>query len=121
MLRGIAVVPRADLVAGLLVPATGCAPRVTLVRKRGRPIDLEVRDEAEGRALLASLGLDATQSAATFTISSPLLAIRWVSVVACAASTAAGTALWMYHPLLGTALVAVFALACQIRGRLHVG
>jgi hypothetical protein len=71
-------VPAEQIRAGFVVPDPGHGPRVRIQRKRRLPVEIRVRDEAEGRELLRALGLDVTQRAATF--STPSRAItdpRW--------------------------------------------
>lgn len=68
---GELLVPRGEIKSGLVLPRAGGAP-VVRFRRRGLhvPVDLRVADRDEGRALLRALGLDATQSVATFTLPS---------------------------------------------------
>ncbi|MEP7122916.1 MAG: hypothetical protein ABJE95_18460 [Byssovorax sp.] len=63
---GRLLVPAERMRAGFVVPDPGHGPRVRIQRKKGLPVEIRVRDEAEGRELLRALGLDATQRAATF-------------------------------------------------------
>jgi hypothetical protein len=63
---GRLLVPAAEIRAGFVVPDGGHGPRVRIQRKMKLPVEVRVRDEAEGRELLRALGLDATQRAATF-------------------------------------------------------
>lgn len=59
--------------AGFVIPDPPRGPRVRLQRRLRLPVEIRVRDEAEGRALLRALGLDATQRAATFSTPSRAL------------------------------------------------
>jgi hypothetical protein len=67
-------VPRSRITGGFVVP--GWPTRVLLRLRRGVPVELEVRDTAEARAVLRALGLDASQTVAHFTVRSRLLAKR---------------------------------------------
>ncbi len=64
---GQLLVPRAEIKSGLLLPRPDGA-LVVRFRRKGLhlPVDLRVADREEGRALLRALGLDASQSVATF-------------------------------------------------------
>ena len=91
---GRLIVPRAQIRAGFLLPDPPKGPRVQIQRQRRLPIEIRVRDEAEGRALLRALGLDVTQRAAQF--STPSRAVtdpRW--------SIALGVGFAMLYTLLG--------------------
>ena len=57
-------VPRAAIRKGLVLP--GMPPRVVLLRGFRPDVEIQVRDVAEGRALLRALGLDASQAVADF-------------------------------------------------------
>ena len=75
---GELIVPAAQIRAGFVVPEAGHGPRVRIQRRKKLPMEIRVRDEAEGRELLRALGLDVTQRAVTF--STPSRAItdpRW--------------------------------------------
>lgn len=63
---GRLLVARDRIRAGFVVPDPPRGPRVRLQRRRKLPVEIRVRDEEEGRALLRALGLDASQRAATF-------------------------------------------------------
>lgn len=67
--------------AGFVVPDHRRGPRVRIQRKRQLPVEIRVHDEAEGRALLRALGLDATQRAATFSTPSRVLTDPLWSIV----------------------------------------
>jgi hypothetical protein len=68
-------VPRADIKQGFVMP--GMTPQVQL-RRRGlrTPVEIQVGSTGEGRALLRALGLDASQTVATFRGVSMMLAKR---------------------------------------------
>lgn len=70
---GRLIVSREAIRAGFVLPDPRLSPRVRIQRKRRLPLEIRVRDEAEGRALLRALGLDATQRAATFSTPSRAL------------------------------------------------
>jgi hypothetical protein len=61
-------VARASLTAGMTVPADADGSVTVRLRRSWlrRPIELVAADEAEGRALLRTLGLDVTQAALRF-------------------------------------------------------
>ena len=63
---GRLLVPSEQIRAGFVVPDPGHGPRVRIQRKMKLPVEVRVRDEAEGRELLRALGLDASQRSATF-------------------------------------------------------
>ena len=63
---GRLLVPSEQIRAGFVVPDRRHGPRVRIQREMKLPVEVRVRDEAEGRELLRALGLDATQRAATF-------------------------------------------------------
>lgn len=74
--------PRAQIKEGFILPAiAGSSHRVHLVRRGlAPPVELEVRDEAEGRAVLRALGLDASQTVATFRTASRVVAHpNWIA------------------------------------------
>src|SRR5262249_36734666 len=62
---GRLVAPRARIRAAFVVPDQG-ATLVRIERRRAPDLHLVVRNPAEGRAVLRSLGLDASQVAASF-------------------------------------------------------
>lgn len=64
---GQLLVPHTEIKSGLLLPRPDGA-LVVRFRRKGLhlPVDLRVADREEGRALLRALGLDASQSVATF-------------------------------------------------------
>jgi hypothetical protein len=77
---GRLLVAREEIRAGFVVPDPPHGPRVRIQRRLKLPVEIRVRDEAEGRELLRALGLDATQRAATFStpsraVSDPLWSI----------------------------------------------
>jgi hypothetical protein len=67
---GRLVLARADLRAGFVVPRAGEPPRVQLERRLAPPLEIAVKDAAEGRRLLRALGLDASQTTASFRLPS---------------------------------------------------
>jgi hypothetical protein len=67
--------------AGFVVPDPPRGPRVRIQRRNRLPMEIRVRDEAEGRELLRALGLDATQRAATFSTPSRAITDPLWSVV----------------------------------------
>jgi len=75
-LDGRRLASRGEIRSGLVVPHGLGPPMVRLERGLRRPIELEVADEAEGRALLTALGLDASQTVATFRTPSRVLTDR---------------------------------------------
>ncbi|MFO0756617.1 MAG: hypothetical protein U0359_09010 [Byssovorax sp.] len=80
--RGERLATLADLQAGFLIPTWGKPPQVRLLRRWPRaPIELWMRDDAEGRALLEALGLDASQRVASFTLASRARADNRVTAV----------------------------------------
>ncbi|APR80631.1 Hypothetical protein A7982_05978 [Minicystis rosea] len=68
------LVPRSAIRAGFVLP--GRTPLVRIERRRRPSIDLQVGDVAKGRALLRALGLDVSQTVATFRTSSRALSKR---------------------------------------------
>ena len=64
---------------GFVLPREGRLPLVRLTRRAPHsPLDLRVRDEEEGRRLLRALGLDASQTVASFQLPSrALMSRRW--------------------------------------------
>jgi hypothetical protein len=80
--RGRLYVARDQIRAGFLLPDPPRGPRVRIQRKWRLPIEIRVRNEVEGRALLRALGLDATQRAAEFfTPSRAMSDPRWAIVL----------------------------------------
>jgi hypothetical protein len=70
-------IPRARIRAGYILPSTpGTAPRVLLRPRFGLPLELQAASTDEGRSLLRALGLDASQTVATFRALSRVLARR---------------------------------------------
>lgn len=67
-IAGKRLVARSEISSGVIWPATRHGTMVRIERKGALagPIDLRVKDVAEGRALLHALGLDATQVASDF-------------------------------------------------------
>jgi hypothetical protein len=78
---GRLLVPGEEIRAGFVVPDPPHGPRVRIQRKMKLPVEIRVRDEAEGRELLRALGLDATQKAATFSTPSRALTDPLWSIV----------------------------------------
>lgn len=70
---GACVIPRAEIEAGFVAP--GSTPTVRLFRRGvgALPVRIAVRDVEEGRALLRSLGLDASQSVGELRAGSQIL------------------------------------------------
>jgi len=68
--RGQQLVSRREITRAFVSPAASHGTFVRIERKGvlSGPIDLKVKNVAEGRALLHALGLDATQSASNFSI-----------------------------------------------------
>lgn len=83
LVNGEPLCTKEDLRAGYVVPRAGKLPFVRLVRKGLRPShELVVASNEEGRALLTSLGLDASQTTATFRLPSKAISnLRWRMVV----------------------------------------
>ena len=77
---GRLLMARDQIRAGFVVPDSPRTPRVRLQRKLGLPVEIRVSDEAEGRALLRALGLDATQRSATFSTPSRALTDQTLSI-----------------------------------------
>ncbi len=82
-IEGRTHIARSALRDGMVVPRSNAPP---LVRFRSRrlfslPIEIEVESEAEGRRLLRAMGLDASQSVATFRLPSRALASKWFRFV----------------------------------------
>lgn len=72
---------RSEIKDGFLIPDLHHGPRVQLTRHRLRSSrSIRVRDEAEGRALLRALGLDASQVAVSFGAPSRLLSEPRLSI-----------------------------------------
>jgi hypothetical protein len=68
---GRMIASRRSLRAGFLIPTWARPPLVRLERRwPHRPIELQVRDEPSGRALLHALGFDVSQVVASFTFGS---------------------------------------------------
>lgn len=68
---GVLIVPRAKVREAFVMPRADGALIVRVRRKGRRPaVDLRVPDREEGRALLRSLGFDASQTAADFRLPS---------------------------------------------------
>jgi hypothetical protein len=67
-------VPRSELRAGLIVPRM--APGVLLRRRFRLPVELQATSTGEARALLRALGLDVSQTVATFRTLSRLMSKR---------------------------------------------
>ena len=65
LVGGRLLVSANEIRAGFVVPDPR-GPRVRIQRKLKLPVEIRVRDEAEGRELLRALRLDATQRAAKF-------------------------------------------------------
>ena len=79
--NGRLLATRAQITAGFVIPADRGAPEVRLVRRfPRRPITFLVPDELSGRELLGALGLDASQTVASFKLAS-LLRARWYATV----------------------------------------
>ncbi len=68
------VLPRKDIKAGFVVPRPDKRPLVALEKRRKLTFDLEIAvdDEEKGRRVLRRLGLDATQTIASFVLPSRL-------------------------------------------------
>lgn len=67
--EGEVLVPRGDLKSGFVLPRAGEQPIVRLRRRGLRlPVDVQVPSREDGRRTLRALGLDASQSVATFNI-----------------------------------------------------
>ena len=76
---GATHVPRADIRDGFVLP--GYPPRVTLRRRWASPIELQVGSTEEARAILRVLGLDVTQTVATFrTLSRAVAKRRYLAI-----------------------------------------
>ena len=74
-------VPRAGIRAGFVLPAL--PPKVLLRRRWALPIELEVPSKEEGRGILRALGLDVTQSVASFrTMSRAVTRRRYTAAIA---------------------------------------
>ncbi|MCC6559005.1 MAG: hypothetical protein IT372_39280, partial [Polyangiaceae bacterium] len=74
---GAPLVGREALREAFVLPRAGKPPVVRLVRRgRRAPIDVRVRDEAEGRRMLRALGLDASQAVASFALPSRVVMSR---------------------------------------------
>src|SRR4029079_17494762 len=74
-------VPRSAIRAGYVVPAMGDKPTTVLLRRpMALPVQVAVKDPFEGRRLLHALGLDASQSVATFRTLSRVMARPWLSL-----------------------------------------
>jgi hypothetical protein len=78
---GRLLVPSEEIRSGFVVPDAGRGPRVRIQRKMKLPVEIRVRDEAEGRDLLRALGLDATQRAAKFSTPSRAMSDPTWSIV----------------------------------------
>jgi hypothetical protein len=76
-------VPRSQIRAGFVVP--GEAARVLLRRRFLPPIELQVTSKKTGRALLHAVGLDASQSVATFRTPNRMLLTPWFAPLLAAA------------------------------------
>ena len=80
---GALLIPKAEIKSGLVLPRAD-GPPIVRFRRRGLhlPVDIRVPDREEGRAMLRALGLDASQSVATFRLPSgafadPALRKKW--------------------------------------------
>jgi hypothetical protein len=71
---------RSEIKDGFFIPDLHHGPRVQLTRRLRSPRSIRVRDEAEGRALLRALGLDASQVAVSFPAPSRLLSEQKLSI-----------------------------------------
>ncbi len=105
--------PREAIRAGLVLP--GIPPRVLLRRRFRRDVEIQVHDTAEGRALLRAIGLDASQSVASFRTPSRALSKRrygvgaglgFAGIALAFVSATSGT-----HSLLGPVTLALGMLA----------
>lgn len=76
-------VPRDRIARALYLPLqrTGHAMVRVECKHRPFPLELVVKDEAQGRLLLAAMGLDASQSVAGFRAMSRALAKRWYPIL----------------------------------------
>lgn len=116
--RGLTVgdqfVPRERIRAAYVLP--GSVPRVQIRRKWAAPINLQVSDTREARALLRALGLDVSQTVSTFRAQSRAVAKRRYTVGAVGAffglycAFAAGLANARQHPTTGAALGIFFVV-----------
>jgi hypothetical protein len=70
---------RASIRDAQVVPLKGGQHTVRIWRTRKLPIDLVVRDKAEGREVLRALGFDASQTVTRFRGASRILAVRSMS------------------------------------------
>ena len=78
---GRLLVARDEIRAGFVVPDPPYRPRVRLQRKRRLPVEIRVKNEGQGRALLRALGLDASQRAATFSTPSRVITDQGLSIM----------------------------------------
>lgn len=71
---------RDEIASGFLIPDLHSGPKVRLTRRLRPAVEIRVADEAEGRALLRALGLDASQVAVRFRTPSRLLSEPRLSI-----------------------------------------
>ncbi|MFT3768694.1 MAG: hypothetical protein QM820_24880 [Minicystis sp.] len=113
---GDTYLPRAEIRDGFVLP--GPTPMVKLRRRRALPVDLRVGSTAEGRDLLRALGLDVSQTVATFRTMSRAVAKRRYIATAVGVFTAVYVgfisgivnARHGHAPLYGAAMGILFAL-----------
>jgi hypothetical protein len=115
-------IDRAMIHEGFYVPALpGEPPHVVL---RGvETVEIEVEDEARGRALLATLGLDVDQHAVRFRVVAPARGgTELVRMLVALVAVPAWIASSFVHASLALVVVpALVLLADALRGTLHVG
>jgi len=63
---GARLIPRSRIRAGFVLPGRGRSPRVLLRLRLGLPVELQMGNREEARALLRALGLDVSQRVADF-------------------------------------------------------
>lgn len=108
-------VPRSEIREGFVLP--GSPPRVKLSRRWAAPIELQVGSTEEGRALLRVLGLDVSQTVATFrTMSRALTKRRYIAAVlgsffAVYGGFMVGLARSRYHPTMAAVTGIAFLIA----------
>lgn len=128
-----ALVPRAEIRAGVVLPKSDKLPtRVRLTRRGVAPnIELCVSDVGTGRELLRALGFDASQSVATFSTMSRAVAHPGMFAGACVSAAALlGVVVMLIGKhtvavpvaLLGAVVIALaMAVVGVIQTKLHVG
>lgn len=74
---GVMILPREQIKAGFVVPRPNKQPLVRIERKGfGPAVEIRVENEEEGRDVLRRLGLDASQTIASFVLPSRFFAIE---------------------------------------------